>query len=238
MTTLVLPDVHNHFAEAEQQIARYPADRVIFLGDYFDHFDDTPEDAAATAEWLKDSLTKPDRLHLWGNHELWYRFPNNPQICWIGSGFTPEKSKVISRILGPEDWAKLKLVEFVGRIALSHAGIGSAVFAPPLGALTRERVEQICAEAWPDAEAGLPNPVFGASGIVWIRWWRLHPLAAFSQFVGHTPDRELRIDRGDTSANVCLDSFGRYLGWIEDGLMAVIDETRGDVVWGMETSRE
>src|SRR5690606_22035145 len=81
MTTLVLPDVHNHFAEAEAQIARHPADRIVFLGDYFDSFDDTPAMAAATAEWLKDSLAKPDRLHLWGNHDLWHRFPRNPQIC-------------------------------------------------------------------------------------------------------------------------------------------------------------
>ncbi len=239
MTTLVLPDIHNHFAEAEEQIARYPADRIVFLGDYFDSFGDSfgdsPAMAAATAEWLKDSLAKPERLHLWGNHDLWYRFPRNPQICWFGSGFTPEKLKVISGILGPEDWARLKLVEFIGDIALSHAGIGKGVFASPIDGITRERVERLCAEAWPDAEAGLAHPVFGESGIVWLRWWNLRPLPAFSQFVGHTPDRELRLDRGKTTMNACLDSFGRYLGWIEGGRMAVIDDHRGGAVWKMET---
>ena len=235
MTTLVIPDIHNRFREAEEQIKRYPSDRVVFLGDYFDDFNDTPQIAAATAEWLKDSLAKPDRLHLWGNHDLWYRFPDNAQICWFGAGFTPEKSKVISGILSHGDWERLKLVEFIDGIGLSHAGIGNPVFAPPVGELTRERVERLCAEAWLDAEAGLPNPVFDLSGIVWLRWWNLKPLEAFSQMVGHTPDRELRVNRGTETANVCLDTFGRYLGWIEDGLMAVIDDQSGEPVWGMET---
>jgi hypothetical protein len=235
MTTLVIPDLHHRVAAAEEWIARYPADRVVFLGDYFDDFDDTPKMAEATAEWLKDSLAKPGRLHLWGNHDLWYRFPMNPQVCWFGAGFTPEKSKIISSVLEAADWARLELVEFVDGIALSHAGIGSSVFAPPIGALTKERVERLCAEAWLDAEAGLPNPVFDLSGIVWLRWWNLRPLEAFSQFVGHTPDRALRIDRGVATANACLDSFGRYLGWIEDGFMSVLDDHRGEPVWGMET---
>lgn len=238
MTTLVVPDIHHHWAEAEAQIAKYPADRIVFLGDYFDNFHDTPQIAAGTAEWLKDSLTKPERLHLWGNHDLWYRFPMNPQICWFGAGFTPEKSKVISGILSTEDWARLRLVAFVDGIALSHAGIGAEVFAPPVGELTRERVERLCTEAWLDAEAGIPNPVFDLSGIVWLRWWNLRPLAAFSQFVGHTPDRELRIEAADECANVCLDTFGRYLGWIEDGAMSVIDDRSGERIWTADRNGE
>jgi len=233
MTTLVIPDIHNHFAEAEEQVARYPADRIIFLGDYFDSFDDTPSMATATAEWLKDSLAKPKRLHLWGNHDLWYRFPGNPQISWIGSGFTLDKLAVISDVLGPEDWARLKLVEFIDEIALSHAGIGSTVFSQQYVPASRERVERLCQKAMADAEAGVENAVFGSAGIVWLRWWQMRPLAAFSQFVGHTPDRGLRIEQHGGRTNVCLDSFGRYLGWIEDGRMGVIDDHKGQVVWRM-----
>lgn len=161
--------------------------------------------------------------------------PDESAGLLVRRGFTPEKSKIISSVLEAADWARLELVEFVDGIALSHAGIGSSVFAPPIGDLTKERVERLCAEAWLDAEAGLPNPVFDLSGIVWLRWWHLRPLEAFSQFVGHTPDRALRIDRGVATANACLDSFGRYLGWIEDGFMSVLDDHRGEPVWGMET---
>lgn len=112
---------------------------------------------------------------------------------------------------------RTRLVQFIDGIALSHAGIGAEVFAPPVGELTRERVERLCAEGWLDAEAGLPNPVFDLSGIVWLRWWNLRPLAAFSQFVGHTPDRELRVERGESTAKSCSHTLGRYLGWLRTG---------------------
>lgn len=236
MKILVVPDVHNHTAEVERQIARYPADRVIFLGDYFDSFGDTPQMAAQTAAWLKESLARPERLHLYGNHDLWYRFPRHPQISWIGSGFTPAKSREISAILTPDDWAKMKLVEFVGDIALCHAGIGEEVFGHPINGVSRERVETLCAEAMRDAEAMVDHPVFDESGIVWLRWWHLEPLAAFSQFVGHTPSRELRIESAHGRHNVCLDTMGRYLGLIENDRMAVIDDEAGRVTWWQDPS--
>jgi len=231
MKTLVIPDVHNHTSEAEAQIARYPADRVIFLGDYFDSFGDGPGMAADTARWLKASLARPERLHLWGNHDLWYFFPRNPQICWIGSGFTPRKHAEISKILTEEDWSRLRLVEFVGDIALSHAGIGESVFGDPVDGLSRERIESMCADAMRDAEAGIDNEVFGEYGIVWLRWWNLEVATSFSQFVGHTVGRDLRIESEGARSNVCIDTMGRYLGLIEDGVMSVIDDSSGRVVW-------
>lgn len=231
MKTLVIPDVHNHTTEVEAQIARYPADRVVFLGDYFDSFGDTPAMAADTAAWLKASLARPERLHLWGNHDLWYRFPTNSQICWIGSGFTPRKHAEISKILTVEDWSRLKLVEFVDEIALCHAGIGPEVFGHPVAGLDPGRIESKCAAAMQDAEAGIDNEVFGESGIVWLRWWNLEVAEEFSQFVGHTPAKELRIESAHGRRNICLDSMGRYLGLIEDGEMAVIDDFSGRIAW-------
>lgn len=231
MKILVIPDVHNHTAEAEAQIARYPADRVIFLGDYFDSIGDNPTMAGETAEWLKDSIARPGRLHLYGNHDLWYRFPKNAQICWVGSGFTPQKLREISRVMTPDDWAKMKLVEFVGEIALCHAGIDERIFGHPVHGLTREGVEATCEQALWDAAAAIDHPVFDESGIVWLRWWNLKPLREFSQFVGHTPSRDLRIESAHGRRNVCLDTMGRYLGLIEDGKMAVIDDHSGRVTW-------
>ncbi len=235
MKTLIVPDVHNHTAEAEEQVARYPADRVIFLGDYFDSFGDSPEVAADTARWLKDSLTRPERLHLWGNHDLWYRFPFNPQICWIGSGFTPQKHAAISSILGDEDWARLRLVTFLDGIAFSHAGIAEDVFAHPVKGLSPELVTDTCAEAMRDAEASLAHPVMGERGIVWLRWWEMEVLPEFSQVVGHTVDRALRIESRGERFNLCLDTMGRFLGWLEDGVMGVIDDHHQKIVWRHET---
>ncbi len=233
MKTLIVPDVHNHTEEVEEQVARYPADRVIFLGDYFDSIGDSPEMAADTARWLKDSMARPERLHLWGNHDLWYRFPDNPHVCWVGSGFTFEKLEAISSILTASDWAKLRLMHFVtDDILLSHAGVRESIFAHPIRGLEKSWLEEACLRAMDDAEAALDNPVLGEFGIVWLRWWEMTVLPEFSQVVGHTVDLSLRVDTEGERFNLCLDTMGRYLGWIEDdGVMQVIDDHRQTVVW-------
>ena len=232
MKTLIVPDVHNHIDEVEAQISRYPADRVVFLGDYFDSFGDTPAMAEATARWLKASLARPERLHLWGNHDLWYRFPLNSQICWIGSGFTPEKSRAISGVLAFEDWEKLRLVTVLDGIVFSHAGVDRSVFEHPVEGLSAGRVESQCAAALEDAAAGIDNEVLGEHGIVWLRWWEMEALPEFSQVVGHTVARECRVETEGGRFNVCLDTLGRYLGLLEDGIFKVIDDERdGAMVW-------
>ena len=74
----VCPDLHEapNLDEVEAAIWREAPSRTVFLGDYFDQFYDTPDDAARTARWHKGSLAEPNRVHLWGNHDLAYGFPN------------------------------------------------------------------------------------------------------------------------------------------------------------------
>lgn len=66
MKTLIVGDLHHapNLDEVEQPIARERADTVVFLGDYFDQWDDSPADAERTAVWLKHSLAQPCRVHL------------------------------------------------------------------------------------------------------------------------------------------------------------------------------
>jgi metallophosphoesterase superfamily enzyme len=45
-------------------------DRVVFLGDYFDDFRDTPESGRATAEWLRTNVRDSRFTFLHGNHDL------------------------------------------------------------------------------------------------------------------------------------------------------------------------
>lgn len=69
---VVIPDVHNKWKRAEAIVAAERPDRVVFLGDYFDDFGDTTEDADSTAAWLAGSLSDETRVHLVGNHDLNY----------------------------------------------------------------------------------------------------------------------------------------------------------------------
>ncbi|MEZ5303085.1 MAG: metallophosphoesterase [Verrucomicrobiales bacterium] len=221
MRTLIIPDLHHHTDEAEDVIARIPADRVVFLGDYFDNFGDTPEVAARTARWLRDSLGKADRVHLFGNHDLPYAFPRNASLYC--PGWTPEKNAAVGEVLRAHHWAQLRLLHLDGRFALCHAGLSPDLFAHPLAGIDPDRVAQRCAEALDHARAKIPDPALGwglgmddpRAGITWLRWWLLPVSPPLCQIVGHTPARGLRVERGGGCFNVCLDTFGEYVGLID-----------------------
>ncbi len=124
MKTIIIPDLHNRVDFVELALsspALQPYDRVVLLGDYFDDFFDTPQDAENSARWLKQSLYKPNRIHLIGTHDIWYMFPNNPFM--IASGNTEEKSNAINHILTEKDWKLLKLFHYEQNFLMTHAGV-------------------------------------------------------------------------------------------------------------------
>lgn len=122
MKFLIIPDVHNHYNEAEELIGHFPGHQAVFLGDYFDNFGDNPTVAGKTAEWLRYSIAK-GRIHLMGNHDLPYRWQY--QQC---PGYTREKHRAILQHMRPSDWQQTRLA-LILRVApscrplvLSHAG--------------------------------------------------------------------------------------------------------------------
>ena len=219
--TLVIPDIHNHLTSADRWIAEFPADRILFLGDYFDSFDDTAEMAEATARWLKASLRQPNRLHLWGNHDLAYAFPMNRHLrC---SGVSEEKEVLISTILTGQDWDQLKLFHAEGETLFTHAGLDPTIFAHPIDGITVPRLESLCQKAMTNARAGLRDPVLDLSGLTWLRWWEITVLEEFNQVVGHTPDPKIRIRRSGDRFNAGLDTFGHYVGMLDGTQFSYID---------------
>ncbi len=124
MNYLVIPDVHNKTGWAEAVAARYPDYTKVFLGDYFDSFNDTPAAAKATAEWLRWSLYQPDRIHLMGNHDLPYRRAVSFNMC---PGWTREKHRAVECVMNRGDWGRVGLIHLVNRpgrlLILSHAGL-------------------------------------------------------------------------------------------------------------------
>jgi len=123
---LIIPDIHNKIDRAETIIKNAGADKVIFLGDYFDDFGDSHIDARKTAKWLKESLNKENRIHLWGNHDVCYAFPNNPYTrC---TGFTESKNKAVQEELTEKEWSKLKFFHFEQGFLFTHAGLHSSYF--------------------------------------------------------------------------------------------------------------
>lgn len=190
---LVLGDVHNRWAQAEAIIqalqGRYR--RVIFLGDYFDRFNDGPRQAAETAAWLAASLAKPERIHLLGNHDLPYFFPDNDNL--LCPGFTWEKHRAAEEFLNRAPRERLRLAHLEDGWLFSHAG-----FAPYF-------VDGISPDAAvAEANALLPRLHEGqyesllaqgrgrggralVGGVVWLDWWsEFTPIPGFCQIVGHS----------------------------------------------------
>lgn len=111
-------------------------DKCIFLGDYFDNFGDTPQDAKNMAIWLRGKMSENTNeksenyqkfIFCVGNHDAPYRFPQNRNFYC--SGFSHEKSKAINSVLTPDDWNQVEIYHVLSLqglknpILLSHAGI-------------------------------------------------------------------------------------------------------------------
>lgn len=234
MKTLIIPDIHTrwHWIEKFIDAQHDNYDEIVFLGDYFDHFSDTPEMNSMTAQWLKKSLDKPKRIHLMGNHDVAYRFPNNWHLrC---SGNTKDKSEAINRVLSKEDWNKIKLCHYTQGWLLSHAGVHERVFAHPRRGLNIEQIEHACQSALLDAETNVPVPEMEAGrarggymvvgGITWLDYREeFEPVPGINQIVGHTRHKYPSEKKAQCSENYCIDTDSNHIGVIFDGKAGVLE---------------
>jgi len=121
MQTLIIPDIHTYHTWIEDFLEKTPHDRVVFLGDYFDDFTDTVQSNVDTANWLVQSLDKPNRTHLIGNHDLGYLCAFYHNWC---SGWEEEKYRSLIQLLNP-NWNRLNFATTVDGMLLTHAGVHS-----------------------------------------------------------------------------------------------------------------
>lgn len=210
MKYLIIPDIHTNVDRAEEIIDSVNADMVIFLGDYFDDFGDDPESICNTADWLKWSLTEPNRVHLIGNHDIHYYFKDNTNVrC---SGYEQYKSVAINNILKPEDWKKLKFYYVIGDWFLSHGGIHpywidatkslnneevtiekDALIVKLerdsiecLSELSKGRGHWFEAAGWARSNSPVPG------GLLWCDFNNeFAPIKGIHQIVGHTPSKDV-----------------------------------------------
>lgn len=216
MKILVIGDVHNKTAYADSYLKRWEGS-VVFLGDYFDNFDDSPDDAINTAVWLKHSLQQPNRIHLIGNHDFHYMLPvGSGTYC---SGYTLDKHKAIANIFSQGDWSQLKYFHAINNCWFSHAGVSYKWFSHPVTGVTRENVEAIITRAKQDIQARIyKSPYVGAlwaadhyrggfydkGGLLWCDWRNIDFFKDITQVVGHTPRESIKSHsrKGGTNINV------------------------------------
>lgn len=203
--TLIIPDLHNKIEKADAIIANESHDSIVFLGDNFDEFEDTPEDVRRTAIWLKESLNDPKRIHLKGNHDLSYMYSFNSAVSC--SGFTREKDYHINQVMNREDWDKMKWYHAQDNILFSHAGLSAKLikkYGPGVGKDGIQTIEQTV--SWLDGEIHKalerldnkePHWLYGCGwsrgghqsigGLTWGDFNIDHLPTPFIQCFGHSP---------------------------------------------------
>lgn len=142
---LIVPDMHLRFKIVEFIIQKEIFDQIIFLGDYFDDFNDTEQMVEEEADWLLDSLNQPNRIHLLGNHDIAYyaeydwgdfntAINNNIFQPYYGhkyycTGFEYYKKIIIQEKLQEKDWNKFKLYHWITDNTLcTHAGFTNQLY--------------------------------------------------------------------------------------------------------------
>jgi len=209
MRTLIIPDIHNQTENADHWLNTQKYDRVVFLGDYFDHFGDNVNDVRLTALWLRERMKRRDDIFLLGNHDAAYLFRNSANFYC--PGFTQAKANGIHEILSPEHWNRFQLAHAEQGWLMSHAGIHPSWIKNP----DIDQILERCRLAMNRAKNGALDPLFGwgidrggsqpFGGPLWMDWGSLIPISGINQVVGHTPGSDVRTNNTDSSLNLCLD---------------------------------
>jgi hypothetical protein len=231
MKTIIIPDLHNRVAWVEEALSSpvlRPYDRVVFLGDYFDDFNDDAKDIVSAASWLKSSLQNPNRIHLWGTHDIWYRFPWNPEIA--ASGNTVEKACVINSILDNDDWNALKMYHYEQGYLMTHAGVHPTLITAfvhergtpdtmPAVLRGEDIVNKVVKPATDEALAcvGTKQSVWFGAG--YARMGN-QPVGGI---VGHTELNRPEVRKTETSTNYCIDTRNKHIGVLEDCVFTYIE---------------
>lgn len=112
-TILIVPDIHLKHNQVDEILeSNDPGCHVVFLGDYFDDYGDTPEQNADTSRWLIQKLSENHQRYtfLIGNHDTPYLFPLLASE-YLPTGFAKGKRDAIR---------KTGLLDFVERFKFFH----------------------------------------------------------------------------------------------------------------------
>lgn len=216
MRTLIVPDIHERvdllkeFIEPRIAIA----DRVVFLGDYFDKFGLSYWEEMLS--WLLVRIEDPKFTFHLGNHDVHYLFTHQWFTC---SGYERYKRGPIRNALLPH-LSKFRVESIVGNYLCSHAGWAKGML--------KWRSSAAIADAIEKAANGEFHPIWGAGiarggnqptgGPLWLDW--KHEFDApegLNQIVGHTQDPDVRRI-GD---NWCLDTSLRHVAWHDDDKLTI-----------------
>lgn len=227
---LIIPDIHNNYTMAEKIISHENPDKVIFLGDYFDDYNDTVKDAVNTSKWLINSLHQPNRVHLIGNHDLSYMTYNKDLKC---SGYNEDKHEAIRDIGIP--WGSLRLFCWVDDWLCTHAGMSDTFYLEQRETGTTS-VQSVLELSRYDLlnidDESSPHPFFqvglsrggaeSVGGILWCHYSEFVDIPGVRQIFGHTRDRMVRHKKTRNSEHYCIDTVLNHYAVYQNHIMSII----------------
>jgi len=219
---LVIPDIHTKFVLAERIIEKEKPTKIIFLGDYFDEIDDSFEITKQTALWLKKSLTKPNRIHLLGNHDLSYL-----NSKFATSGFSEEKNIIIKN--AGVNLSKLLHYCWINDWLCTHAGLSDNFYRQynTEKVSVKEFLEKMVntvslrEKAYSCSFFRGGNDPFG--GIVWGDYREFADIPNLKQIFGHSKNFRVRQkkDKLKNSEHICLDTGLQNYAIYENEVMTI-----------------
>ena len=256
MRTLIIPDIHLDHETAEKIISHVNAEQIIFLGDYFDDFNDTPDQIRSTAQWLKDSTKQKNRIHLIGNHDIHYM--DSKFGC---GGYAHWKLMLINEYISTDTWSKLKYYHVLDNMwLLSHAGLHDSYVPSELKSKSKSRIELFenisnyfneeiikgwRGQSWIFRAGKRRGGSQNVGGLIWCDFLEFKPVVGINQIFGHTPqlrnpkhisivndsfvewDATSNLQITDRdSVNICLDVYSNIHYLVWDGKNIEINNSR------------
>jgi len=216
----IIPDIHTDFVRAETMIRKEKADKIIFLGDYFDQFNDTLEVTHQVGTWLKKSLEDPNRIHLLGNHDLSYL--NGNYGC---AGYSEGKLWAIRN--SKVNLTKLQDYCWAGDWLCTHAGLTNNFYKAykQNGESVNDFLQRYSKDKELRPRLFNCSPARGGrdaySGIVWCDYWEFQDIPQLKQIFGHTNKDVRHIEESNGTEHYCIDAGLRYYAVLEDNNMVV-----------------
>lgn len=208
--TLIIPDIHTRFGLAEAIIEKEKCDEVVFLGDYFDSFGDNYEIAHQTAEWLKESMQKENRIHLIGNHDLSYADPQR-HMC---AGYEATKDHAIAKV--GIVWEQLWRWVWIDDWLLTHAGLSNEFYK--MYSKDNEDIQKFLSRMYYEKEteetlysvSAFRGGYDPSAGILWCDWREFEEIPKLKQMFGHTVGDIVRHRNNNYCIDTALNNYAVY----------------------------
>lgn len=199
---LIIPDLHLRWFQAQKILDNVPHDEVIFLGDFFDDFNDDPQSIGEMADWLQAAVRHKNFHFIYGNHDVHYANAARHLQC---SGYADWKYFIIrDRYEKTDVWDHFKWFHILdGKWLLSHGGLHKFNLPEKVAKLHEDRpkfmreleayLNEQCRYAWRESSwvNGIGHSRGGCNrvgGLTWCDFEReFYPVKGLNQIVGHTP---------------------------------------------------